>query len=377
MSEYEYKIPEGFSSEIKAKVEAVLAIRFPELPKEPETGIWYRISPKGCVTSTGTPWHGSFRLGKENRLIIQLGGGGVSWSEYMAARPIKLEGGAEPQFYFSDTSWASDAQVHQGLCLQGEANPFSDWSVLVLPYSSGDFHCGTSEFPYTALDGTDKILYHHGYINYHAAMKEVQWMVTKPEKVLICGESAGGFGTALLTDDVMSLFPDCSDFTCCVDSALLLKTDWPEAARVWGTPEAIAACLHSDNITLDMLRALYEKQGSRVKILFVCSIRDMALINMQNYVDTGNMTADKASADQFQKNLSLMCEQLQREIPECGLFFFDLAIPGTSEEDHLTIHTVLMEPTVYEPLCGTVTVMEWLWQAVNGNVQKIGMELLS
>ena len=229
-------IPEGLSPEMVAMVEKVLKIRFPEIQEKPEVGKWYRISPQGCVTSTGTSWHADYRHGRENRLIVQFGGGGVSWSEYMAARPNRLVQGKEPQFYFPDTSWVADAQVNQGLCLQREDNPFSGWSVLVLPYSSGDFHCGTGDFPYTALDGARKTLHHHGYTNFQAAMEEVRRVMPDPGKILVCGESAGGFGTALLTDAVMGIYPDCGDVTCCVDSSLALKKDWDAALKVWGAP---------------------------------------------------------------------------------------------------------------------------------------------
>ncbi len=372
----EFKIPEGIPGEMKAMVEAVLAVRFPELSGEPESGKWYRISPEGCVTSTGTPWHATFRKGEENRLIIQFGGGGVSWSEYMAARPMKLVKGEEQQFYFPDTGWAADAQVHQGICLKGINNPFSDWSVLVLPYSSGDFHCGTGDFPYTALDGTGKVLHHHGYTNYRKAMEAVLRIVPEPERILVCGESAGGFGTALLTDDVMGLYPKCRDVICCVDSALTRKEDWGKtAAEVWKAPKEIAECLQSDNLTLDMLKALHRKRDSRVKILFLCSVRDMALTEMQDYIHTGRMKADRAAADIFQANLLEMCRQMRQEIPGCGLFIFDKVMPGTDEEAHLTVHTILMENLVYETLeCGC-SAMEWLWRAVQGEIVSYGTEL--
>lgn len=60
--EEEFEMPEGLSEEMKAMMEAVLAVHFQEIPKEPEIGTWYRISPRGCVTSTGTKWHGCGRL---------------------------------------------------------------------------------------------------------------------------------------------------------------------------------------------------------------------------------------------------------------------------------------------------------------------------
>lgn len=376
MSEYEIEIPEGLPAEMKALMEHIVTIRFPEMPEKPEIGEWYRISPEGCVTSKGTPWHGTFRKGKENRLMIQFGGGGCSWNEYTAARPTKLVPGDEPDFYFADTSWAADAQVHQGICLPGENNPFSDWSVLALPYSSGDFHCGTGNFPYTGLDGDETILYHHGYTNYRAAMESVIRVVPDPEKILVCGESAGGFGTALLTDDVMGLYPKCEDVTCCVDSSVAIKSDWQKVARlVWEAPQQIVECLNTDNITLDMLNHLHVKQKSKVKILFVCSKRDMALAALQSYFDREKMESTKETADRIQLVIKEFCEQLQQMVPDCGIYIFDKVAQDENGE-HLTIHTILMEAPVYEPMNDSISVMDWLWEAVNGNIDKVGLELL-
>lgn len=371
-----FTIPEGLSPEMVAMVEKVLKIRFPEVQEKPEVGKWYRISPSGCVTSRGTPWHAEYKQGTKNNLIIQFGGGGVSWSEYMAARPSSLIQGEEPQFYFPDTAWVADAQVNQGICLEREDNPFKDWSVLVLPYSSGDFHCGTSDFSYTALDGTKKILHHHGYSNFHAVMRKVMQFVPQPVKILVCGESAGGFGTALMTDEVTRLYPDCKDVTCCVDSSLILKKDWNAATEVWGTPKRIVERIHSDNITFDLLKALWQEHGEQVKILFICSIRDMLLVNMQNYVDVGNMNGDKTAADNFQMNLTKMCAQLQEEIPTCGLYIFDTPMQGAPEECHFTMHTILMDNALYDLKIDNVPLLVWLWQAVNGDVKRLGLDLL-
>lgn len=63
-----------------------------------------------------------------------------------------------------------------------------------------------------------------------------------------------------------------------MDSSLILKKDWNAAAKVWGTPQRIAERIHSDNITYDLLQALWQEHREQVKILFMCSIRDKVII---------------------------------------------------------------------------------------------------
>lgn len=300
--------------------------RFPKLPEKPETGKWYRIYPEGCVAANGERTHADFYLGNENNLIVFFQGGGVSLNEYTAARPVSLYNkNMEEGFYMIHVDLFSDLSVGKGVLENSERNPFRDWSKLVLPYNTGDFHAGNGDFPYTALDGSHRMLHHHGYRNYRKVMETVTGLVPAQENLLICGCSGGGFGAALLADDMMSLYPDCGNVTVLVDSGFLLLENWDSVAKdVWQAPKEIAETIHSDNITLDALTNLHEKRGDRVKILFSCSVRDAALARMQNYMDYGNFSFKKEAGMVAQKNWQQMCDELRKRIPTVGLFLFDM-----------------------------------------------------
>ena len=51
---------------------------YPELKGTPEIGQWYQVTPEGTISSNGTEWHGIFRKGKENKVVVYFFGGGVS-----------------------------------------------------------------------------------------------------------------------------------------------------------------------------------------------------------------------------------------------------------------------------------------------------------
>ncbi len=51
---------------------------FPELTGDPEIGKWYRVTPEGTKSSDGSEWHGIFRKGTENKVVVYFFGGGVS-----------------------------------------------------------------------------------------------------------------------------------------------------------------------------------------------------------------------------------------------------------------------------------------------------------
>lgn len=354
--------------------------QFPQIPSNPKTGKWYGIPLKGCVSSDGKEVHAGFRKGTENKLVILLFGGGVSWNEFMAARPNSVYGNPDKISFYAcgDGGLVADLAARIGIhtLSKKESNPFRNWNMLAIPYTTGDFHCGTGDFPYTALDGSKQVLHHHGYTNYRAALYETMKHIGhNPEQILVTGFSAGGFGTALLTDDVMRTFPNCSDVTSYVDSGFMIYPGWPEVARnVWKAPKEIAERIHSDNITLDCLQALKQDHGDRVKIAFSCSTRDAALSEYINYVEKDQLYADKESGIKFQKELKQMCDALQQAIPNIALYIFDTPDENAAKKaEGLTKHCIgAADKMVVEGM----TAAQWLWDAVCGNPRQIGLSLL-
>ena len=338
-------------------------VRHPELQGEPETGKWYRITPEKAKSSDGSEWHGLLRLGTENKVVVYFFGGGVSINGYTSER------GKE---FFATTAQVQDFVASGGIGSDSEENPFRDWTFLVLPYASGDFHSGTGEYHY--MDGgKEKTVCHNGYINYSEFMDAVGPYIGEPDALLVTGFSAGGFAAALLADDVMEHFPSCKNTTVCVDSSLLLYDGWHETAEdLWKSPEEIAGRLTSDNLVLDSLCALHEKRQDQVKILFDCSYRDDTLQQYQAFIRTGTMTKNRENGDLFQKNLTQMVYDLQENIPDIGIYIWKL---GEDAETHNTQHTIISS-NIFDKLEDDTSVSEWIYGAVNGDVRSHGLHLL-
>lgn len=371
---------EKISDEFKKWLPIIEKSRKPEMPDAPEIGKFYRLSPEGCLSGNGKPFHGTIRLGEQpDKLLIFFGGGGVSWNEQTAARPNNLfTAHMKETYYFNDTEWMGDFLPSNGICADREENPFLDWTMINIPYSTGDFHCGAGDFPYTALDNTLRILPHHGYLNTMAILRMAKRWVKSSKTLLIAGVSAGGFGVALMAEDVIGEFPDCENITCVVDGSLLLKDDWGRIAReVWKSPEHIWKRLTGDNITLDSLAALHNKFGDKVKYLFTSSTRDALLVSCQNALDGKGLTHDNASGLRFQKDLGTMCKQLIERIPNVGLYIFDSPIDNEEyRKSDLTKHCVLDSPHMFEHREDGKTPCEWIMRAIEGQVERTGLGLL-
>ena len=341
-----------------------LDVKYEELPEEPVTGQWYRVSPEGARSSDGSEWHGLFRKGSENKVFVFFYGGGVSFNEETSLnKPVR--------FYTPDMS-LQDAFAGMGITTMDEQNPFKDWTFLAIEYASGDFHSGQNELTITK-DGKTKTVYHYGYNNYTGFMKMVMPYIEEPEALVISGSSAGGFATSLLSDDMITnYFPNTKNITSCVDSSLLYYDDWKwTAENIWKSPEEISDKLISDNLVLDSLIDL-ENKHPEVKILFACSNRDDALQSYQAYIDDGKMGTSKEYSDKFQKGLKKMVLDMQDKLDNPGIYIFEY---GLKEDTTGTQHQIL-PGNVFDKLSGNKSAAEWLMDAVNGDIGSYGLDLL-
>jgi len=358
---------------LKPIAEQLLKLQLSEIPANPEVNQWYRYSPEGYVCANGDPYHGLYKIGEENKLVIYFCGGGVSLEEFTAARPDRIDAPEALSFYFNDVFLIADWFSYNGLPLVCDNNPFKDWSMILVPYASGDFHTGTNDFAYHDSEMGDGILHHHGYTNYHMLIDGFKKYVDNPEKLLVTGSSAGGFATALLTDDIMDSYPNCHDVTSSVDSALLLFDGWQNTAKnQWGSPKAIYDRLVSNNIVLDGLVALHKKRPE-VKIMYISSTKDVDFTRYQSWIDRREMKATKEGGVKFFRTLQRMCADLQQKIPNIGIFLFDKPF---DEIPYLTQHTILFDPSCYTVKSDGKTVLEWMYNGVNGKLEKLGMKLL-
>lgn len=351
--------------------------RFPVISDKPENDKWYRIYPDGCVDANGERTYADFQIGTENKLIVFCSGGGVSWNEYTAARQVSpYSKNIKEGFYMVHVDLFTDLNVDKGIFEKSERNPFRNWNKLILHYNTGDFHAGDGDFSYKALDGSQRVLHHHGFRNYRAVLESVIKYVPEPDSLLIAGCSGGAFGVALISDDLIEMFPKCSNVTCIVDSGFLRIPDWHGIAEnVWHSPGKIVRRIYSDNIVMDCLEALYQKYADRVKYLFCSSVRDSALARMLNYIEYNDFTFSKKAGIMYETELKQFCDDIRKKIPSIGLYFFDVPDKHKKSMD-LTIHCIIGEKIAYEHLTDGKTAMKWIENAVNGNVEQIGLKLL-
>ncbi|WP_339308025.1 pectin acetylesterase-family hydrolase [Paenibacillus sp. FSL R5-0519] len=348
-------------------------LQYPNLKSDPALDKWYRVTNKEMKSSDGSQYRAFFKKGNENKVLVYFAGGGVS---------VNAETAREDMYNKKVVGVDMLANLTMnmgGLATAGETNPFKDWTVILFPYATGDFHTGTNEFKYVDQNGKEKTLYHYGYRNYSTVMNRVMELagIDNPEAVVVTGYSAGGFGAALLADDVFTnYFPKAGSRTVLVDASLLLNDDWHKIATdVWKTPKGISDRLKSDNITLDSLTALHEKLGNNIHILFDSSTRDGDLAKVQNYFDTGILDVDENKADIYQQSLKDTIPHFKKQAG-AYLYVWD-GLPWYDDPRNLTMHTIIATPYVFAKMgYQDVSIADWLMNAVNGKLQDHGINLV-
>lgn len=360
---------------IKGYAKMLLAQQLSPIPVAYEKGKWYRLITDGTTCAFGEPYHACIKVGKENKLAVVFCGGGVSIDDFTAAHPNSILRPDPVNFYADDVYIAADLVPPHGMGANCAQNPFRDWTMLFVPYATGDFHCGQND--YTLKDGTGRILRHRGYTNYKSLIGETKKYIADPDQLLVTGFSAGAFAAALLTDDIMDEFPNCTDVSCFPDSAQLLFGDWQNTARkFWNAPDAVCARLTGENITLDSLVALHKKRKN-VKIFYACSVRDNMLSAYQHYVDFGEMTgATREDGELFEKRYAQMAETLMQSIEGIGLYVSDKPAEGDDGAKGLTQHCMNMSDMAFTYTQEGVSFMDWIWGCANGNMRRVGLSLL-
>lgn len=340
-----------------------------------EPKVWYRKKMDGCVNAGGSDNWMYLKKGTSENLIIFFIGGGFSFGKETAGYPGSMRDFFRPQMAFYTDECHPNNEYYffhvlnsQGILSLEPDNRFADWSIVMVNYGTADMHIGNGVFFWTDEQGKERELRHFGYRNFQIYLNTIRSMLPNPEKLLIAGISAGGFGVSGLAADIAEAYGDCSNITVCVDSAFLRFREWPRIAReVWKAPAHLADAVQSDNIVLDLLRNTQRRIGSRARYCFLCGYPDGVLCTFQNYLDTGLFSADKAAAERMAALLKAHVKALKGLEQPCTVYLHDFMKNGMVQ------HCVLDAP---EFRMGAESPMEWLWNAVNGDVADIGLNLL-
>ena len=342
---------------------------------------WQKIYLPDATCAFGDPYCIHVRRGDPAKLLFYLEGGGCSWDRESAKWPNTPETKNVFQHValfsvVADThpaEFSIQTGAWSGILSTTEENPLAGWSMVIVPYATGDFHTGTADLRFTAADGSERVLHHHGYLNLRKVLKLVRPLFPAVEKLLISGESAGAYGVAGVSGDIMETFPECDDVTLLCDSALM-SHDWSDTVRnIWQAPPHIADAVRGTNFVVDWFRALHEKFGDVPRYLYTCGSQDETLVTFGHYLEDGRFIRDEVYCERFRQALGQMCDELRAISPRFAVYIHDFEkeryAPGVK-------HCIFANGCYTAHAMNGITPLKWLSDAMEDNLYHVGLELL-
>jgi Pectinacetylesterase len=148
---------------------------------------WRRVVPGGdCQCSDGSKFSYWIRKANPKKVVFYLQGGGACFSAKTCARGSDLY---RPNLSSDDRPTGQAGMFD----LADKRNPFADYSIVYVPYCTGDVHLGNTTTKYAP----GLTVRHKGYVNGTAALDRMTAMFPDATSVAVLGESAGSIAAPL------------------------------------------------------------------------------------------------------------------------------------------------------------------------------------
>lgn len=197
----------------------------------------------GMICADGTPTGIAISPGSADAVLVFLMGGGACWSE------ADCNASTRGPFGRGDYDFLRLLSAGTLFDRTLAGNPFADWTLVFVPYCTGDVHVGDAETTYGAT-----VWRHRGRRNLELAIAALTTALPAPAKVAVTGSSAGGFGSLLAHDLLRSEWPGPATAAYLVNDSgpTLVGDDLPPELRnawwaSWNLATTMAWCTACDN----------------------------------------------------------------------------------------------------------------------------------
>lgn len=170
----------------------------------PADGELVAIEPGGqTICSRGTPFRFFAVGGDTKKVVLDFQGGGACWSQFTCS----IEEGifsAEAPTQEEFAALGTNPDLGGIYKLDDAANPVSGWSLVHVPYCTGDVHWGDATHAYDS----ELTIHHRGNQNAKAVLDWVEENYPDPDMIFVTGCSAGAYGAIGYASWVAERFPD-------------------------------------------------------------------------------------------------------------------------------------------------------------------------
>jgi hypothetical protein len=306
---------------------------------------WERVVPGGdCQCALGGEFAYWVHRGDPTKVVLYFQGGGACFSAE-TCRP-----GSDA--YKTSTGNEDDPSLRQAglLDLDDPRNPVAGWSVVFVPYCTGDVFLGAKTMQYAE----DVTIHHVGAVNARAALAGLAATFPQTTQLLVTGESAGGVPVPLMAGEAHDLLPNAA-IAAIADSS----GAYPDVPIVnatigsnWGTLDAAPPWPEFAGMTPEQysIPGLFVLAGHHAPAIRFAR-HDFAFDETQAFF--GSLAGFDAS------NLVQLIDQNEQQIEAGGVEIAGYVAPGTD-------HTVIGRPGFYTETVNGVPFVQWVGDLVAG-----------
>jgi len=326
----------------------------PTLPTDLKDG-WNEIKPGGdTICSRGAEYAYWVRPGTVNKVVIDFIGGGACWNEVTCGYA-----GAIFEESVDTVRKAVEENEPKGIYDHEKAeNPFKDWYHVVVPYCTGDIHWGDSVTTYGEGTAEEVTINHKGAVNSRAVLSWVYDNFSGPEQVLVTGCSAGSYGAALWSADVMNHYPDSRVLQFGDSGAgIITETFFNESFPSWNAKDAFPPGIPE----LDPSKVDIQKLALPDLYAGIASHYPDHWMSQYNTVRDENQTffftamGGAGGAEEWGKRMLASVGEIKTRAPNFNAF----VAPGEQ-------HCILLFDNFYTVEAGGVKLADWLRDEVDG-----------
>ena len=236
------------STEAVATTEApVTETNAPEPTDAPVvTPTWETVdAPSDCMCADGSAFHFYVREASPTKVLFYLEGGGACFSGDMC----KPGSGT----YSETISPVSKLEDSPGIFdFANPENPFADYSVVYVPYCTGDVHAGNITKDY----GNGVVTQHKGFVNASNALDTMIKRFPNTTQLVVAGSSAGSFPTPVFAGMAGDQLPN-ADLKVFADSSGAVPDAMGFVIGNWGTLETLPDWPEIEGLTVDQFTPAY------------------------------------------------------------------------------------------------------------------------
>lgn len=326
-----------------------------DLPSIDSLDSGWNTIPTDGLCSSGTPYQFYAKpAAASDNLLVFFNGGGACW--FGEACDLA----SEPNIHtpLADMDENNPALSKGIFNFEESDNPFVDYSMVFIPYCTGDVHIGGGPrtYQYTNADGENVSItaHHNGYANSMAVLDWVYANYNAPNKIVITGSSAGAIGSSFYSGFVAEHYSQ---------TPVILLAD---AAGGYGSP--FMAVTHSAWNTASILPDWQEYEGESndsisFEDFYIASANHNKNLSIAQYNAAEDATqvmftqviGDPPGSFSMPQRIFNNYLEIESAVDE----FFSYTAGGE-------VHTILRSNIFYEYEVEGVRFVDWVSDLVNG-----------